>query len=145
MDQTDRGESLLELLVALVIMSVAVVAIAGSITAAVLYSDVHRKQATASAYLRDYAEAVEAAVAAGGYTASCSPNYAAAYTAPAGYTPAITAVSFWNGTSFPATCSAAGEQGVQRLTLQVRSTDGRAAESLALVLRRPCGPGSSCT
>jgi Tfp pilus assembly protein PilV len=142
----DRGETLLELVVAMTIMAVGVVAVTGGITLALLVSDVHRKQAVAAAYARDYAEAVESAVAGGGYQANCSPAYPATVAVPSGFSPpVVTAVSFWNGSAFPPTCSVAGDQGVQRLTVRVSSSDGRAAESLVLVVRKPCGPGSSCS
>jgi type II secretory pathway pseudopilin PulG len=136
----DRGESLLELLVAVTIMGIAVVAVVGGIGTGILMSDIHRKQATAGAYVRDYAEAVEKAVAASpsGYVANCAPNYAASFTPPGGYTAQITAVSFWNGSSFPTTCDASADVGVQQVSLRVQSGDGRAAETLSVVIRRPC-------
>ncbi|MDQ1740524.1 MAG: hypothetical protein QOE53_2176, partial [Pseudonocardiales bacterium] len=55
----DRGETLLELLIALAIMSIAVVAIVGGLVAGIAMSDIHRKQSTAGAAVRDYAENVE--------------------------------------------------------------------------------------
>ena len=45
----DRGETLLELLIAVVIMGVAVVAVVAALVNSVQLSDVHRKQATAAA------------------------------------------------------------------------------------------------
>ena len=87
----DCGESLLELLVAVVIMGIAVVAIVGGLFSGVLMSDIHRKQTTAGSTLRDYAEAVEAAVAASPstYTAcATTATYASpsGFSTPAGYT-----------------------------------------------------------
>src|SRR5215475_10690144 len=87
----DRGETLVELLVTLVVLSTAVIALVIGIGAAVTMSDIHRKQATAGAYLRDFADSVESYVAGSttGY-AICpavaplvaASNYQAAYTIP---------------------------------------------------------------
>jgi Tfp pilus assembly protein PilV len=126
----DRGETLLEILLAVVIMGIAVVALMAGLTTSVLMSDIHRKQSTAGAYLRDYAEAVENSVAAGNYL-GCS-NAAGYAAVPV--------------TSFPATgyarsvvsSSCAFGSDVQQLTLQVRSTDGRASERLVVFVRKPC-------
>jgi type II secretory pathway pseudopilin PulG len=140
----DRGETLIELIVALAIMGITVVAIVGGIATGIVMSDIHRKQATAGAVVRQYAEAIENDVAAGGgYRASCTPAYAA-FAAPTGYVPQIFAVSFWNGSSFPSPCNAGTDIGLQQLTLRVASADSRATEQLVIVIRMPCGPGTSC-
>jgi type II secretory pathway pseudopilin PulG len=140
----DRGESLLELLVALAIMGIAVVAIVGGLVTSILMSDVHRKQATAGSTLRDYAEAIETAVGkpTSAYTA-CATTAAYAsptgFTAPSGFTARVTAVKFWNDATLafgsPAPCV---DGGVQRLSLQVSSSDGRASETVNIVVRKPC-------
>lgn len=138
----ERGESLLELLIAVVIMGIAVVAIVGGLSAATLVSDQHRKEATAGSYARDYAEAVKSM----SYT-DCATS--AAYPAPAGlglpagYAASVAAVKYWNGTTWAATCTTP-DVGLQQVTVQVASSDQRAAERVTLVLRKPCGPGSSC-
>jgi type II secretory pathway pseudopilin PulG len=62
----DRGETLIELIVALAIMGITVVAIVSGIATGIVMSDIHRKQATAGAVVRQYAEAIENDVAAGG-------------------------------------------------------------------------------
>jgi type II secretory pathway pseudopilin PulG len=137
----DRGESLLELIVAVTIMGIAVVAIVGSLGTAVLMSDIHRKQATAGASARDYAEAVETAVATTGYVA-CASSYPTGFSAPTGYV-ASGSMAYWNGTGWQATCTT--DTGVQQFTAQVASGDGRAVESVVVVLRRPCIKGTTCS
>src|SRR5262245_54919286 len=81
----DRGETLVELMVALVIMSTAVIALVGGIATAVTVSDVHRKQATAGVYVRAFADAVEQRVAA----------------TPTGYTPCATTAAYSGAYSVP--------------------------------------------
>jgi Tfp pilus assembly protein PilV len=140
-DRGDRGETLLELLVAVVIMGVGVVAVIGGITVGVLLSDVHRKQATAGAAVRDFAEAVQTLLVSGGYV-SCATvsSYAdpPGYRTPAGYTSTVVAGSlrYWTGTAWQTTCGI--DLGLQQLTLQVRSNDGRASEQVVVVVRKPC-------
>lgn len=139
----ERGETLIELVVAVSIMGVALVAVMAGLGTSVLVSDVHRKQATAGSVLRNYAEAINATVTSGGYVNCASP---AAYTSPAGFTPpgdySVSVVSgsmrYWNGSTWQPTCSA--DTGLQQLTAQVASTDGRAIETLVLTLRKPCRP-----
>lgn len=141
----DRGESLLELVIAVVIMGVAVVAIVGGLATSIMVSDIHRKQATAGAYARDYAETIEAWVAAGHYDGGPAPDYAPAivgFTPPTGFTASVRSVTCWNtGGSNWHSCGT--DVGLEQVTVQVLSGDGRAAEQVVLVLRRPCGLSDS--
>jgi type II secretory pathway pseudopilin PulG len=138
----DRGETLLELLIAVMIMGVAVVAVVGALVNSVQLSDVHRKQATAAAAVRDYGEAITNAVAGGGYVACAGPgNYATGYAVPSGYAKSVVSVRYWNGSAWQAGC--AGDTGLQQLTIKVSSADDRAAEQLVVVVRKPCGLSDS--
>lgn len=145
----DRGETMLELLIAVVIMGVAVVAIIGGLFASLLMSDIHRKQATAGTAVRDYGEAIASSVAGGGYVGCASASSygsPAGFSVPAGYSKTVVpgSVKYWNGTGWQATC--ATDTGLQQLTIQVASNDGRAAEQLVVVVRKPCGLSDSlCT
>ena len=58
-----RGESLIELLVALSIMATAVLVLLAGLGTAITMSAVHRKQAAAGTYVRAFAEALESSVA----------------------------------------------------------------------------------
>jgi type II secretory pathway pseudopilin PulG len=142
----DRGETLLELLIALTIMSIAVVAIVSGLVAGIAVSDIHRKQSTAGAAVRDYAENVEKYVAGAGYTACAAPSayspVAVGFTVPSGYAASAVTVRYWSGTAW--TAGPCTDVGLQELTVQVASTDTRAAERVVLVLRKPCGNGSTC-
>ncbi|WP_410586545.1 type II secretion system protein [Amycolatopsis sp. lyj-23] len=138
MGDGDRGETLLELLVAVAILGVAVVAVVGGIGVSVLMSDVHRKEATAGAGVRDFGEAVMA----GGYFPCAAPaKYAspAGFTVPPGFGSSVASVKYWTGSAWSATCGT--DTGLQQVTLQVASLDGRASERLEVVLRKPCKLG----
>lgn len=140
----DQGETLIELIMAVAIMGIAVVAIVGGIATSILMSDIHRKQATAGAYVRSYAEAVGAyAAVPGNFNASTSPSAlqsAVGFAAPAGFTATVTPpVRCWTGTTF-GTCIASNT--VQQVRLNVASTDSRASESLVVVVRKPNPPAA---
>jgi type II secretory pathway pseudopilin PulG len=137
---TDGGESLLELVIAVTIMGIAVVAIVSGIATSILMSDINRKQATAGAYVRNYAEAVETYVAGGNFNTTSSPSYGAGtvgFTVPSGgYVASVSSVTCWNDTTAqfgacPTTAS------VQRVALTVASSDARASEGLVVIVRQP--------
>lgn len=142
----DRGETLLELLIALAIMAIAVVAVVGGLVTSIAVSDIHRKQSTAGAAVRDYAENVEKHVAGAGYAACAAPSAyspgAVGFTVPSGYTATAVSVRYWSGAAW--TAGPCADVGLQELTVQVASSDNRASERLVLVLRKPCGQGSAC-
>ena len=141
--RSDRGDTLLELIVAIAIMGIALTAIIGALGSSILVSDVHRKQATAGAGVRNYAEAIQTFVNSGGYVNCAGPSsYAAAgYTSPTGYSASQSSATTWNGSAWT---SCVTDPGLQRITLQVASNDGRASEQLTLVLRRCSVTSSQC-
>jgi Tfp pilus assembly protein PilV len=138
----DRGESLIELLVALVIMSTAVIAVVGGLGTAILMSDIHRRQAAIAAHLNDYAAAIQASVAGSpGYVECANEKSYPSYSAGPEYTAVIVPpVQFGYGTVFNPSCTHGGDPGVQRLTLRVSSVDGRVVRSMDIIVRKPCRP-----
>src|SRR3954447_1727605 len=67
----DRGETLIELLVAVAILGIAGVAILGGLLVSTQASTIHRNSATGGAYVRSFAEAIQADVDQNGYK-SCA-------------------------------------------------------------------------
>jgi hypothetical protein len=132
----DEGETLVELIISVAIMGITVIALVGGIATSILMSDIHRKQATAGASVRSYAEAVAGHFDASAATSGYSPA-AVGFAVPEGFTAAVTPpVKCWNDTLKVFGGCAAGSA-VQQVTLSVASSDSRASESLAVVVRKP--------
>ena len=140
--RSDRGETLIELVVAVAILGIAAVAILAGLMLSVRTSDIHRNDATGGAYVRSFAEAIQTDVDANGYKpcATAASTYADVPVPdlPAGYTPSVTAVQSWNGSSWVRRATrrrraAAGPQGDDH-----RDAPLAAEEKLTVVLRQPC-------
>jgi prepilin-type N-terminal cleavage/methylation domain-containing protein len=148
----ERGETLIEILVAIAIRGIGAVAILAGLQVSIRVSDIHRKEATGGAYVRSAAEAVSTYVGAAvtNYKACAGANYysaqpSLALTLPPGYVLTQAAAEKWSGTAWISPCSS--DNGVQRVKLTVTSpstSGGTAAETLYLVLRQPCN-GTSAT
>jgi Tfp pilus assembly protein PilV len=144
----DKGETLIELMIAVTIMGIVVVAIVGGIATSIMMSDIHRKQTTAGAYVRNYAETVVAYVAAGTPASkanfagsSSSPDYSPStvgFTAPAGgFVASVSSVWCWDDGSKKFISSCAAASAVQQVTLNIASSDSRASETLLVIVRKP--------
>lgn len=147
LQRDDRGETLVELVVAIAILGIAAVAILQGLMVSIQSSVMHRNDASGGAYVRSFAEAIQTDVDTNGYRtcANAQSGYAgvAVPDLPAGYTMTVTAVHSWDGSAW-GPCTAAG---VQRLDLRVTTTGDalhRADERLTVILRRPCnGPAAT--
>jgi type II secretory pathway pseudopilin PulG len=143
----DGGETLIELLVAMVVIGIAVVGILGALSLAAGASSAAKGQARGRAVLASWAESLSAVADTGGYryTACASAGtFPAPAGLPTGYGAAVSAVRYWNGTAWSATCGT--DQGLQRLTLTVTSPAGLlpgTSQTLDVVVRRPCALASS--
>ncbi len=147
LQRSDRGETLIELVVAVAILGLAAVAILEGLMVGIRTSVMHRNDASGGAYVRSFAEAIQTDVDKNGYKscANASSYYAsvAVPDLPTGYTTTVTAVQSWNGSTWGA-CTA---DGVQRLDLLVRTAVDdsvfRAEERLTVILRQPCNGSAS--
>lgn len=141
--RSEAGATLVEVLVALSILSIAAVAILAGVEMSIRTSDIHRKQSAGGAFVRNYAEAIQDYVAEGNYdTCDGGVDYApgtVGYDVPDGYEPGIQDVVALTGNGVVVGCDA--DAGVQRLTVTMESSDHRASEELTIVLRNPCAPG----
>lgn len=148
----DRGETLVELIVAIAILGTAVVAVLGAIASAIHLSEVHRRQTQAGVYVRAFGEQIDNKVNASPtqYKAcAAKTDYRNMYTDNIGsYTATVvdiyrlTTTNGWVSIT-TGTCSPSDDIGVQRVSLQV--SNGQVSENLDVVIRRPCRPADTDT
>lgn len=129
----DRGETLLELIVTIAILGVCVVGIGAGIALSVKISSIHRDQATADAFLHNYAESIQTSYS----TCASSTTYTSGLPTPSGFAGPTSSVKFWSGSAFTAlpVCTAGADPGLQQVTLNLSSNDGFTSESLVVILR----------
>lgn len=158
--RSESGATLVEMLVALVILSTAGLAVLAGLQLSIKASDIHRKSATSGANVRNYAEAIERYVelAAGNYK-KCAADGAYdagvvgfSFVGDADYdikqestyrldeSKIATALDPWE----PCPSVGADDHGVQRLKLTIENQDGRGGETLYVIVRRPCSSSLPC-
>jgi hypothetical protein len=123
-----RGDSLIEVLVAITLIGGIILLSFTGLTVAAKTSRLHRGMATADGVLRDYAEAVKAAVQR--QCVSGAPSYTVSYVAPTGYS--VNALGAQ--TCPPAATASAADQPWPPLSLTVAGPDGL-ARSMSIVVR----------
>jgi len=128
-DPRDRGYTLLELLAAMAIMSIAFAAIFAGLGMFLRTERVQSAQAQLDVSLRSYAEQLLGVT----YVNCATPSTAtyAAVTVPTDvhkktYTKSVT-IKYWNG-DLPATwassCTTGNDKGLQQITIQLTGSDG---------------------
>jgi Tfp pilus assembly protein PilV len=137
----EAGLTLIECVVAMFILATAVVALIAALGTSIVASDMHRKTVTADAVVRSWAEKLQAApyVSCAARTESSYQPAALAVTVPTKFTPNLKSVEYWDGNptaGFGPTCPTT-DNGVERITLIVSSTDGRGAQSVQILKRKP--------
>ena len=129
MDHVDeRGVSLVELLLTVVIMGIAFIAILSSVATFHRTTDIHRGTANFDSALRTYTDEISAAA-----YVNCANTYAV--TAPSGYAGSVV-VKYWDGNadaSYGSTCPAT-DKGAQQVMVTV-SKAGR-SETAYIVKRK---------
>jgi type II secretory pathway pseudopilin PulG len=139
----DQGETLLELIIAITILGVCVVAIGSGIAMSITISALHRNQANAQDALHNYAETLQGLYQACTTAATPTAFYtqSLAQLGPPGFGAPQVSVQYWmptggpSGTgAFAAACPGT-DQGLQQVTLTLASTTGTVTESLVVDLR----------
>jgi Tfp pilus assembly protein PilV len=163
----ERGETLVEILLTLIVMAIGLTAIVGALTGSVIASDAHRGMATSEVIVRQYGEAIKTkAIQATSYGACpTTTDLAPQFTPPAGWTAQITQVELWvpDPANFPngdwsapdiatgcdrhfTTCGnpiSACDAGLQRVTFTVtnsRTDYAKTAATARVVVRRGDAP-----
>ena len=100
-------------------------------------SAVHRNQAAAQAFLRNYAESIQSNYQA---CSGCStnPDYVSSLAPPTAFAPPTESVKYWDKTSaaFTAARPSAGQDpGLQQVTITLTSADQFVSESLTFTVR----------
>ena len=139
-----RGETLVEILVAVAILGLAATALLGALGTVTSASALHREQATAETAIRSYAEAVKAV----GYRPGCSDptrytESSVGFAVPDGYGTTAPEVWYWHRATGPADTDRfvppvecpAQDPGLQLVTLEVHSVNGQESETLRLAMR----------
>jgi type II secretory pathway pseudopilin PulG len=164
-DTDDVGESLVEILLSIMIIGIAVTAILGGVGLAARASTQDQRQIQAQALLRSWGEHVQARTTDATYTPCAttstygtasawgypSPPPAGLEALPAGFTPGVTQVQYWDGGAGAFVASCGTDSGVQRVRLAMTVPDGLYpgfTSTYDVVVRRPCaalasaaGPG----
>ena len=139
----EGGESLVELLMAVAILGVMIVAIIEVLFTMVGSSTLLGEQVRGQNALSVWGEAVTNSA----YTACATPaNVLAAAPAivPSGFTPQVSSVTYWNGSSFGSACTPATDQGLQLITLSATAPAGplpTTPQTLTVIKRKPCESG----
>lgn len=152
----ERGATLVELLIAMMIMGTAVVAIVAGMSTAIIVSAQNREQTQAAVAVRSYAEVI-----AGSYKA-CAPSPTDGVVAPgpnpyfrsretlglsAGFEPSVVAVQYltWDSATKRyklgakgATCDEATDAHLQQVSLRVTGLKWNTSADIAVMLRKPC-------
>ena len=132
----EAGYTLSEVLVALIITAVAIVAIIGSVGSSIVVSRAHRDIVTSDASVRRYAEQLIASPYVPCATTGAYPPMAGT---PVGYTVSISAIEYADADAaaptFGATCAVNPTHESERITIVARRTGANVAQTLQIVKR----------
>jgi prepilin-type N-terminal cleavage/methylation domain-containing protein len=144
--EPEGGFTLVEVLVAMVILGTAIVAIVAAMGASLVLSDRHRQNVTADALVRTYAERLTKA----NYIACAPPTQSQYQPGPSGmnlsipsnFTVSLVGIQYWNGdgnattpATFSPTCTT--DKGIQQITIRAQSVPNRGFQQLTILKRQP--------
>jgi type II secretory pathway pseudopilin PulG len=139
----ERGDTLIEVLVAVVVIALAVTAIVGALVATIGASGEHRNLAVGDSLLKSYAENAKQQIQLGPAPLfSCQGLHYYQHHVPAmtalGYTVQINSVEYWDGSGFgpPPSDKAACLNRVQLIGITA-TANGRPSQQLSFVVRNP--------
>ena len=155
---SERGDSLVELLLAMVVIGLAALSILLAFATSISGTGVHRNLATFDTVLRTASAEVAADIQQ--QPASSFANCSGAYqintslpgsiTVPASYSASITSVAYWNATSgaftspqAPAHSCPSGAQSNSQQQVTITVTKGSASSSITTVVADPISPNAS--
>jgi type II secretory pathway pseudopilin PulG len=153
---SEAGETLIELLIAVAIIGIAVVAILGALLTSVTASTQHRGLAVEDTLLRSYAEQAKQQIelqtptptSSALYQQSCQASYSVSwpppgFTVPAGYNVTITKIKHWTAAGFVDSFACVSDTGLQLITVTASGPSGL-TQQLSFVVRNPnYAPASS--
>lgn len=130
----ESGETLIELLATVILMSTGILALITGLFTVVTVSDQVNKQSSSNLGIHGYAESLKDPVGDFQYLPCAQPtgaqSYDRFYDVPDGYTAKITQIRYWTGGVDAATraltfssgpCTLATDKGLQEITIQVAS------------------------
>jgi len=132
----DRGDTLIEVLIAVAIVAITAAALIGTVLMSITASSEHRSLAVNDTVLKSYAaEAQNMIQRQANFQTSCPASYVVSLPAglPTGYTAGISAIQYWDGTSFTSVCT---PNAVQLITVTVTSPT-QVSSSLSFAVRDP--------
>jgi type II secretory pathway pseudopilin PulG len=144
----DRGETLVELLVTIVVLGLTIPALMGAVLISVSASSQDRRQVQAQALLNSWAETIERENSTDALYTNCpaltyyeTAPFAPA-SIPAGFTPSVVAITYWDTPSgtFVVAC-ASPDSGVRKVQLKVTVVAGLYPAfdvTESIVVRKPC-------
>jgi type II secretory pathway pseudopilin PulG len=138
--RSESGDTLIEVLIAVVIIALAATALLGALLTSITSSVSHRSLAVDDSVLRSFAEAAKEQIElqSNPLYVHCPASYSISSSAPpSGYSvPAITQVQYWNGAAFQSGCPPK-DLGIQLITATETHSNDHVSQELQFVVRNP--------
>jgi len=144
--RSESGDTLVEVLLAIVILGIASLAVILAFATSISGSAEHRSLATFDTVLRSASEEVvsqlqQQTASEFGTCTNPAPSYNVTFSLPTGYQATITQVQYWNGNSFGSTCET---NTPQLFTIKVTNTTTNISYSISVVIDGPQTRPVSC-